>query len=141
MSLSNWLAEKHFFRDIQALKSALVLVFSVYFIFMDFTVEAAEKISFQKKRGDFEDKIPDIAERYIGMSYGDGTRSAKDRLKSRFNVSVAEVDNSDKWQRTSLGIAVVSNESKHIESILGNVMNLVYGDKRVEVIDSTISYV
>ena len=61
-------------------------------------------------------------------------KSIKDRLKSRFNVS-------DKWQRTSLGIAVVSNESKHIESILGNVMNLVYGDKRVEVIDSTISYV
>ena len=68
-------------------------------------------------------------------------KSIKVRLKSRFNVSVAEVDNSDKWQRTSLGIAVVSNESKHIESILGNVMNLVYGDKRVEVIDSTISYV
>lgn len=68
-------------------------------------------------------------------------KSIKDRLKSRFNVSVAEVDNSDKWQRTSLGIAVVSNESKHIESILGNVMNLVYGDKRVEVIDSTINYV
>ena len=67
-------------------------------------------------------------------------KSIKDRLKSRFNVSVAEVDNSDKWQRSSLGIAVVSNESKHIESILGNVMNLVYGDKRVEVIDSTISY-
>ena len=68
-------------------------------------------------------------------------KSIKDRLKNRFNVSVAEVDNSDKWQRSSLGIAVVSNESKHIESILGNVMNLVYGDKRVEVIDSTISYV
>ena len=68
-------------------------------------------------------------------------KSIKDRLMSRFNVSVAEVDNSDKWQRTSLGIAVVSNESKHIESILGKVMNLVYGDKRVEVIDSTISYV
>ncbi len=68
-------------------------------------------------------------------------KSIKDRLKNRFNVSVAEVDNSDKWQRSSLGIAVVSNESKHIESILGNVMNLVYGDKRVEVIDSTVNYV
>ena len=68
-------------------------------------------------------------------------KSIKDRLKNRFNVSVAEVDNSDKWQRTSLGIAVVSNELKHLESILGNVMNLVYGDNRVEVIDSTINYV
>jgi len=68
-------------------------------------------------------------------------RSIKDRLKNRFNVSVAEVDNGDKWQRASLAIAAVSNESKHMESILGNVMNLVYGDSRVEVIDSSIQYI
>jgi hypothetical protein len=68
-------------------------------------------------------------------------RSLKDRLRSRFNVSVAEVDNGDKWQRASLGVVAVSNESRHIESVMGNVLNLVYGDRRVEVIDSTISYV
>jgi hypothetical protein len=68
-------------------------------------------------------------------------RSIKDRLRSRFNVSVAEVDNGDKWQRASLGVVAVSNESRHIESVMGNVLNLVYGDRRVEVIDSTISYV
>jgi uncharacterized protein len=68
-------------------------------------------------------------------------RSIKERLRSRFNVSVAEVDNNDKWQRASLGVAAVSNESRHIESVMGNVMNLVYGDRRVEVIDSTLTYV
>ena len=68
-------------------------------------------------------------------------RSLKDRLRSRFNVSVAEVDNGDKWQRASLGVVAVSNESRHIESVMGNVLNLVYGDRRVEVIDSTLSYV
>jgi uncharacterized protein len=68
-------------------------------------------------------------------------RSIKERLKSRFNVSVAEVDNGDKWQRASLGVVAVSNESRHIESVMGNVMNLVYGDRRVEVIDSTLTYV
>ncbi|MBT4482984.1 MAG: DUF503 domain-containing protein [Candidatus Latescibacteria bacterium] len=67
-------------------------------------------------------------------------KSIKERLKSRFNVSVAEIDNYDKWQRASLGVVTVSNESKHIESILGNVMNLVYGDRRVEVIDTKINY-
>lgn len=67
-------------------------------------------------------------------------RSIKDRLKSRYNVSVAEIDNADKWQRASLGIAAVSNESRHIQSMLGKALDLVYGDHRVEVIDSTIDY-
>jgi uncharacterized protein YlxP (DUF503 family) len=67
-------------------------------------------------------------------------KSIKDRLINRFNVSVAEVDNTDKWQRASLGIAAVSNDSKHMESILNNVMNLVYDDGRVEVIESTVQY-
>ena len=67
-------------------------------------------------------------------------KSIKDRLRSRFNVSVAEIDNSDKWQRASLGIATVSNESKHVEKILDNVMNLIYGDYRVEVLESTKKY-
>ncbi len=67
-------------------------------------------------------------------------RSIKDRLKNRYNVSVAEIDNTDKWQRASLGIAAVSNESRHIQSMLGKALDLVYGDHRVEVIDSTIDY-
>lgn len=68
-------------------------------------------------------------------------RSLKDRLRSRFNVAVAEVDNGNKWQRASIGVVAVSNESRHIESVMGNVMNLVYGDRRVEVLNSTLNYV
>ncbi len=67
-------------------------------------------------------------------------KSIKDRLINRFNVSVAEVDHTDKWQRASLGVAAVSSDSKHMESILNNVMNLVYDDGRVEVIESTVQY-
>ena len=68
-------------------------------------------------------------------------KSLKDRIRSRFNVSVAELDHNDKWQRTSLGVAAVSNEKKHVESILGNILKLANGDSRVEVIDKTIQYV
>jgi uncharacterized protein len=67
-------------------------------------------------------------------------KSIKDRLHSRFNVSAAEVDNGDKWQRASLGVVAVSNETRHLESIMGNVMNLIHGDHRVEVLDSTLNY-
>ena len=62
-------------------------------------------------------------------------KSLKDRIRSRFNVSVAEIDNNDKWQRATLGVAIVSNETSHIESTIGTITNLVYGDRRVEVID------
>ena len=67
-------------------------------------------------------------------------RSIKDRLKNKFNVSVAEIDYADKWQRASIGVAAVSNESKLIESMLNKALDLVYGDRRVEVLDSKIFY-
>ncbi len=67
-------------------------------------------------------------------------KSIKDRLRKRYNVSVAEVNHSEKWQRASLGISTVSNEKKHAESILGKAINLVYGDRRVEVINSEIKF-
>ncbi|MBI3003134.1 MAG: DUF503 domain-containing protein [candidate division NC10 bacterium] len=35
-------------------------------------------------------------------------RSIKDRIRVRFNVSIAEVDRQDAWQRATLGVAVVS---------------------------------
>ena len=67
-------------------------------------------------------------------------KSIKDRLRKRYNVSVAEVNHSEKWQMASLGISTVSNKKKHAESILGKAINLVYGDRRVEVINSEIKY-
>lgn len=68
-------------------------------------------------------------------------RSIKDRLRTRFNVAVAELDGLDKWQRASLGVVAISNEAGHLEQIMDNVLKLVYGDDRVEVIDKTIQYV
>ena len=68
-------------------------------------------------------------------------KSMKDRLKNRFNISIAEIDHSDKWQRTSLGIAFISNEKTHVESVLGKVMDYIYNNYSVEVIQSTITIV
>ena len=39
----------------------------------------------------------------------------KDRIKSRFNVSIAEVGELKKWQRASLAISMVSNEKKRLQ--------------------------
>ncbi len=42
-------------------------------------------------------------------------KSIKDRIKSRFNVSIAEVGELEKWQRASLAISMVSNEKKKLQ--------------------------
>ena len=43
-------------------------------------------------------------------------RSIKDRMKNKFNVSVAEVGANDLWQRSVIGIACVANETTMMHS-------------------------
>lgn len=63
-------------------------------------------------------------------------KSITARLKQRFNVSVAELDNQDVWQRTTFGIAVVSNTRKRTEQELQKVIKMIESDSRIEVIET-----
>lgn len=51
------------------------------------------------------------------------TRSLKDRLSARHNVSVAEVDDLDHRQAATLGVAMVANESRFVESALSRIVD------------------
>lgn len=62
-------------------------------------------------------------------------KSIIERLKSRFNASIAEVGLNDKWKNAIIGIACVSNETSHADSIMANIVNFVEKDGRVEIID------
>jgi len=62
-------------------------------------------------------------------------KSLKDRIRARFNVSVAEVDGHGLWQRGALGVAVASTEAGHIHRIISEVVRFVEGDGRVQVLD------
>ena len=62
----------------------------------------------------------------------------KSRIKNKFNVSIAEVDQNEKWQRTTIGIATVANEKKYIQGIFNKILNLINSDVRVELIDQFI---
>ncbi|HOK28868.1 MAG TPA: DUF503 domain-containing protein [Methanomassiliicoccaceae archaeon] len=61
-------------------------------------------------------------------------KSLKDRV-SRMNVSIAEVDDQDKWQAATLGIALVSNDTAHVNSILDRVFLFLVEYPGVELID------
>jgi uncharacterized protein YlxP (DUF503 family) len=48
-------------------------------------------------------------------------RSALDRVKARFNVSIAEVDDNDLWQRSTVGVAAVGNDHAFVNETLDKV--------------------
>jgi uncharacterized protein YlxP (DUF503 family) len=63
-------------------------------------------------------------------------KSLKDRLHQRFNVSAAEVDHQDVWQRAALACSVVTTDRRHAEEVLTACDGLVAGNPLVDVISS-----
>ncbi len=48
-------------------------------------------------------------------------QSLKDRLRSKFNVAVAEIDYQDLWQRAAIAAVTVSSDQVHAEKVLRSV--------------------
>jgi hypothetical protein len=67
-------------------------------------------------------------------------RSLKDRLRNKFNVSVAETDHNDLWQRAELTACVVSNERAHAQDVLRQADQLVAGASGARILDTSTSY-
>ncbi|MFZ5518460.1 MAG: DUF503 domain-containing protein [Candidatus Zhuqueibacterota bacterium] len=65
-------------------------------------------------------------------------KSLKTKIQNKFNVSIAEVENNDKWQRSTLGVATVSNDKKIVDSTLNKIISFIENDFRVEVVDVSI---
>lgn len=65
-------------------------------------------------------------------------KSIIERLKHRFNISIAEVDMLDSWQNSEIGFACVSTEPDHARKMIQNVINFIDGDGRVEIIGQNI---
>jgi uncharacterized protein YlxP (DUF503 family) len=42
----------------------------------------------------------------------------KDRLRTRFNVSVAELDHQDLWQRSVVGVVSISSDQQNLQQVL-----------------------
>ena len=66
-------------------------------------------------------------------------KSITGRVASKFNVSVAEVDDHDLWQVATLGICCVSNDKRHTNEVLSKILDfIVDGRFDVEILDSEI---
>jgi uncharacterized protein YlxP (DUF503 family) len=67
-------------------------------------------------------------------------KSIKDKVGSRFNVSIAEIDFQEKWQRTKLGIVQIGNDYGYIDKNLHSVFNLIDQSNQVEIVQHSLEY-
>ncbi len=62
-------------------------------------------------------------------------KSLKDRLRNRFNLAISEIDNSELWQKATLGIVCVSNERRSAQAYLDQVINFFQAEPEIKIID------
>ena len=69
-------------------------------------------------------------------------KSIISRVRNRFEVSVAEVDDNDMWQRATIGICLVSNNRRHSNEVLSKVVDYIAGSRfEVEMLDYKIEII
>ena len=66
-------------------------------------------------------------------------RTIKARVQNKFNVSIAEADDHDLWQRVVLGVSQVGADQPHVDACLREVVTFIdelqlaeLGDERLE---------
>lgn len=65
-------------------------------------------------------------------------KSLKERIKKKFNVSISEIDYLDLWQRSLLGVAVVTRDAQFANKVLSKVVDFIRSETRVVLIDYTL---
>lgn len=54
-----------------------------------------------------------------------GVRKIVDRVRAKFNAAVAEVSGQSTWQRAAIGIVVVGNDGRHVQSMVDKIIGFV----------------
>lgn len=68
-------------------------------------------------------------------------KSILGRVRSKFDLSIAEVDYQDKWQRCRIGLAVVTNDGGHAHRMVETVIGFIEGLHLAEIVDTSIEIV
>ena len=58
-------------------------------------------------------------------------RKIKDLVRNKFNVSISEVAENDRWQRAVLGLALCGSDRRFVESALDEVLKFIRGHVQV----------
>ena len=70
-------------------------------------------------------------------------RSIKDRLRNSFNISIAEIEVTDLWQRATLGVVSISDSRDYLDGLMRNVEReavKLANNNGAEVVDSFVDF-
>jgi len=67
-------------------------------------------------------------------------RSLKDRLREHFNISVAEVEHQDLWQRATLGIVGIASARRPLEQTFAAIQEEIERRAPGEVLSCDLEY-
>ncbi len=67
-------------------------------------------------------------------------KSLRDQLRGRFNISVAELNPNEKWQRASMGISTIGEDRAYVEGLLNEVTEWIRGTRLVNLIRVEADY-
>ncbi len=62
-------------------------------------------------------------------------KSIIEKSKNRFNISIAEVGDNDKWQRSLIGFATVSNDNKIVDETIERVIQFFNTYTEIEIMN------
>jgi hypothetical protein len=62
--------------------------------------------------------------------------SLTQRLRNHYNVSVAEIEHQDRWQRSKIAVVCVNTEWQVLEGILNKIIGLMQSDPRFTLLNS-----
>lgn len=61
-------------------------------------------------------------------------KSIIEKSKNRFNISIAEVGENDKWQKSIIAFSTISNDQKFVEETIEKVINFFDSYSEIEII-------
>ena len=64
----------------------------------------------------------------------------KAKIDNKFNVSVAEVDQMDSWQRSTIAVAIVSNDKRFANQVLCKISELVGSNGEVTMVGQEMQF-
>lgn len=66
-------------------------------------------------------------------------KSTLERVRNRFHVSAAEIEDHDAHRRAVLGFACVSNDGRHAQSVLDKVVSFIATASNAQLVDRAVS--
>ena len=67
-------------------------------------------------------------------------KSLKDKVRVKFNTSVAELDQNDKWQVAMIGICMIGNDQRYLDGCLQGILSFMDGAHGFEISDQKIEF-